>query len=82
MTLERELETYKKKLPELTEHQGKYALVHGDLFVDVYGTYEDAIKEGYKRFELEPFLVKRIESQEQVHTITRLLYPQECPTSH
>lgn len=82
MALERELETYKRKLPELKEHEGKYALVHGDAFVDVYGTYEDAIKEGYKKFKLEPFLVKKIEGQEQVHTITRLLYPQECRTSH
>ena len=81
MALEKELETYRRKLPELKEHEGKYALVHGDTFVDVYSTYEDALKEGYEKFKLEPFLVKRIESQEQIHTITRLLHPQ-CLTSH
>ena len=81
MALEKELEVYKKKLPELKEHEGKFALV-GDTFVDVFGTYEDAIKAGYNKFRLKPFLVKRIEGEEQIHTITRLLFPQECRTSH
>ena len=76
MALEKEVETYKKKLPGLKEHEGKYALVHGNDLVDVFITYEDALKEGYQKFKLEPFLVKRIESQEQIHTITRLLHPQ------
>jgi hypothetical protein len=76
MALEKEVETYKKKLPELKEHEGKYALVEGETFVDVYSTYEDALKEGYERFKLKPFLVKRIESPEQIYTITRLLHPQ------
>ena len=81
MALEKELETYRRKLPELKEYEGKYALVQGDAFVDVYSTYEDALKEGYERFQLKPFLVKKVESQEQIHTITRMLHPQ-CLTSH
>lgn len=80
MALEKELEIYRRKLPELKEHEGKYALVQEDAFVDVYNAYEDALKEGYERFKLKPFLVKKIESQEQIHTITRLLHPQ-CLTS-
>ena len=82
MALERELETYKRKLPELIadNSEGKYALIHGDDVVDVLGTYEDAIKEGYTKFGLEPFLVRQIQSAEQVHFISRLLSP--CPTSH
>jgi hypothetical protein len=73
MALERELQTYKQRLPELLQNEGKFVLIHGDDIVDVYGTYEDALKEGYARFKLEPFLVKQIESIEQIHFISRLI---------
>jgi hypothetical protein len=80
MALEKELATYKSKLPELAVNEGKYVLIHGDTVVDVFGTYEDAIKEGYGKFNLEPFLVKQIQSIEHVQFISRLL--PSCPTSH
>jgi hypothetical protein len=75
MALEKELATYKSKLAELvaSEGEGKYALIHGDDVVDVFGTYEDAIKEGYSKFKLEPFLVKRIQSVEQAHFVSRFM---------
>lgn len=75
MALEKELETYKNRLPELKGNEGKWVLIHGDVLVDMYSSYEDAIKEGYSRFKLEPFLVKRIEVSEQVHLVTRLVVP-------
>jgi hypothetical protein len=80
MALEKELETYKRKLAELlaNEGEGKFALIHGDDVVDVFGTYEDAIKEGYAKFSLQPFLVKQIEATERVHFVSRLL---PCLTS-
>jgi hypothetical protein len=80
MALERELETYKSKLPELlaNDGEGKFALIHGDQLADVFGTYEDAIKEGYARFKLEPFLVKQVQAIESVHFVSRLV---ACPTS-
>jgi hypothetical protein len=75
MALERELQTYKSKLAELIANgnEGKFALICGDEVVDVFGTYEDAIKEGYGKFHLEPFLVKQVASIEQVQFISRLL---------
>ena len=73
MALELEIQTYQEKLPELIQHEGKYALVHGNDLVNIYGTYEDAIKEGYARFQLQPFMVKQIHAIEQVQQITRLL---------
>ncbi len=79
MALEQELETYKNKLPELVANEGKFVLIHGDDVVNMYDSYEDAIKEGYSRFGLKPFLVKQIESTEQVHFISRFIAP--CPTS-
>lgn len=75
MALEKELAVYKQKLPELKEHEGKFALVHDDDFVDVYSSYEDAIKEGYNKFKLEPFLVKQIHATEQVQFISRIVVP-------
>jgi len=75
MALEKELETYRAKLHEMKENEGKYVLIHGTDVIDYFGTYEDAIKEGYAQFKLEPFLVKQIQSIEQVHFISRLLDP-------
>jgi hypothetical protein len=74
MALDKELETYKSKLPELKESEGKFALIHGDE-VDVFDTYADAIKEGYRKFGLVPFLVKQIESVEKVQFISRFVSP-------
>jgi len=73
--LEKELETYKKRLPELKAEEGKFALIHGDEVVDSFTSYEDAIKQGYTRFKLEPFLVKRISSIEQAQFISRFVEP-------
>jgi len=79
MALEKELETYKLKLPELRDREGKFVLIHRDQMVDVYETYVDAVKAGYEQFKLEPFLVKRIDVLEQVQYVTRLL---DLPTCH
>jgi hypothetical protein len=73
MALEKELQTYKSKLADLKAKEGKFVLIHGDEIVSVYDTYEDAVKEGYSRFRLEPFLVKEIQANEQVHFVTRLM---------
>jgi hypothetical protein len=71
--LEKEMQTYKEKLADLKEDVGKYVLIKGDEVVDVFGTYEDAVKAGYEAFKLEPFLVKQISVVEQVQMVTRLL---------
>jgi len=79
MALERELETYKNKLNELKANEGKFALIKGDNVEGTYTSYEDAMKEGYEKFGLEPFLVKQIQSLEQIQFISRLIVP--CHTS-
>ena len=71
MALEKELETYKSKLPELKAHEGKYVLIHGENVIDTFASYEDALKEGYKQFGVKPFLVKQILSVEPVFYFTR-----------
>lgn len=74
MALERELETYARQLQTLLadEGEGKFVLIQGDDVIDMFGTYEDAVKGGYKKFGVDtPFLVKQIQAVEQVHSITR-----------
>jgi hypothetical protein len=71
MQLERELETYRKHLPDLMRDEGKFVLIHGDSVVDTFFSYQDALRQGYRQFGLEPFMVKQIMSPEPIHFITR-----------
>lgn len=71
MTLERELATYQKELPNLLSQEGKYVLIYQDKVVDTFATYEDALKAGYKLAGLASFMVKKIQALEQVQYITR-----------
>ena len=75
MPLEKETQSYERELPNLLQHEGKFVLVQGDRVVDVFGTYEDALKAGYEKFGLTPFLVKQIRAVEQVQYFTRDLTP-------
>ncbi len=71
MSLEHEVKTYQRELPNLLQHEGKYALIHGEEVAGPYDTYEDALKAGYEKYDLKPFLVKRIQAIEQVQYFTR-----------
>lgn len=75
MALERELATYKAQLPAMKDHEGKFVLIHGEEIADYFSTYEDAIKGGYQRYKLEPFLVKRVMTTEPILFITRNIVP-------
>ncbi len=48
------------RLSLLDRAAGKYALVKGSDLVDVFGTEAEAIRDGYRRFGNEAFLVKHI----------------------
>ncbi|WP_046988050.1 hypothetical protein [Delftia tsuruhatensis] len=69
--LDIELNTYREKLPTMLGHIGKYAIIKGTEVLGMYDSYEDALKFGYGKFGLEPFLVKRIAPSEQVSFFTR-----------
>lgn len=73
--LERELATYNENLPGLLQHEGKYVLIQGQRVVDVFATYQDALRQGYRQFGLDPFMVKQILSAERVHFLTRAIEP-------
>jgi hypothetical protein len=69
--LEKEIETYNRLIPSLMDKLGKYALIKGDLLVDTFDTYPDAMKRGYAEFKLEPFMVKVIAPAERLAYFTR-----------
>ena len=75
MALETEIATYKAKLEELKAQEGKYVLIHGSDVVDTFSAYDDALKAGYVKFGLEPFLVKQIQGVEHAHFISRFADP-------
>jgi hypothetical protein len=67
-----EIQTYDRAKASLIEagEEGKFALVHSEQ-VSVWGTYEDALREGYGQFGLKPFLVKQIQPVERVQFMNR-----------
>jgi hypothetical protein len=71
MALEKELATYKKRLEELLSHENQYVVIHGDEIAGIWDRYEEALRQGYERYGLNPFLVQRIQWAEPVHTFTR-----------
>ena len=76
--LNKEIDTYNRLLPELLAQQGKFVLLRGDEAAGTYDTYQDALKAGYGKFKLEPFMVKQIVPAERVSYFTRDL--KSCQT--
>lgn len=71
-TLERELEIYRKALPSLVaENEGKHVLICDGKLIGTYDSYEDALKVGYEKCGVQPFLVKKISAVEQISYFTR-----------
>jgi hypothetical protein len=75
MSLENEIAVYARELPKLIPQSGRFVLIHGDEVVDTFPDYKAALRAGYEKFGLEPFLVKMIQAVEQVHCFTRDLSP-------
>ncbi len=69
--LAKELETFERLRGELMKDAGKFALVHGDELAGVFESYADAIRTGYEKFGLSPFLVKQILQQERILCFTK-----------
>ena len=79
--LARETAAYERLLSTLLPDEGKYVLIIGDDKIDVFTAYEDALKAGYQRAGLTPFLVKKISGNESAMYFTRdLVIP--CLTTH
>lgn len=75
VALEQEIATYENRKPELLRDEGKFVLVQGNDLGGVFDTYEDAIKAGYDKYALKPFLVKQIHAIEHIQHFSRELDP-------
>jgi hypothetical protein len=72
MALERELVTFQANLPNLLATAAcKYVLIHSDRIVGTWDTWGEALKAGYERFDLGPFLVKHIVADEKPLFVSR-----------
>ena len=77
--LARETQTYERLLPQLMREEGKYALIVGDDLVGVFAAYDEALRAGYEKAGLTPFLVKKISGSETVAYFSRDI-DFVCPT--
>jgi hypothetical protein len=74
MPLEQELQTFHEQKGHLLEkYKDRYLLIKGDDVVADFESRGDALREGYKRFGHEAFLVKKVEEVEQISFFTRAL---------
>ena len=64
-----ELDTYRKGISEWTEHIGEFVLIKGSDVAGFYGSYREAIAEGYRRFGLDTFLVRQVKIVDQAHFV-------------
>jgi hypothetical protein len=68
MALEREMETFRRELPNLlrTEtNRDKFVLIHNDKVDSIWDTVEEALDAGYERFGLDVFLAQKITEHEK-----------------
>lgn len=80
MSLERELETFRRELPLLLiepANHGKHALIYNDKVVGVWDTVDEALAAGYDAFQLDSFLVKEIVEHERPRHFSRNV--SRCP---
>ena len=70
-SLSEHLRLYYEKKNELLDQglEGRFALVFPGEEIDYFDTSRDALRQGYRRFGLKQFLVKKIERVETVYSI-------------
>ncbi len=76
--LEYEFNRYNKNLESLLKNEGRFALVKGDEDIEIFDTYNDALKAGYEKYGIEPFLVHKISRIETIVNFTRSLNIPSC----
>ena len=75
--LTEEIATYKASLSGWIDQEGKFVLIHKTDVGGFFDTYEEALRTGYERFGLVPFMVKQVRKQQQAHFVSRLMVPQQ-----
>jgi len=65
--LAEEIATYRNHRPQLLrEHMGQFVLIKGADILGTFPNYSTALREGYRRFGIVPFLVRQIADPEPV----------------
>ena len=70
-----ESRTYETHVSEWASHEGEFVLIRGSEVIGFFETYEEALSQGYQRFGLVPFFVKKVLQQHQGHFVSRLVAP-------
>jgi hypothetical protein len=66
MALEKELETFKKRLPEwLDLYHNKYVLIMGEELIGVFDEPRTAYQAGVERFGNVPMLIRQVRSEDE-----------------
>jgi hypothetical protein len=75
--LRHEWDFFRRELPRLlTEgHEGAFALLKGEEIIGLYPTQADALRAGYEKFLLEPFLVHAIRTEEPLLRLSPYCWP-------
>jgi hypothetical protein len=71
VALQKELETYNRLKQQFIADEGRFVLICGDAVDSIWDTYDDALRVGYQKFGLAPFMVKKIGVIEPVHVFSR-----------
>jgi len=58
---------------EKENHEGKWALIKGRKLVGVYEEYDEAVRQGFERFGLEPFMISQILRDPPLVTTTAII---------
>lgn len=68
IALGKEYQLFKEHRDELlAKGEGKFVLIKGETIVNIFASYEDALKEGLARFGNVPFLIKEVRREEDVN---------------
>ncbi len=71
--LDTERQFYAENLAKwLSQYPGKFVLVNGQELIGTFDTAEDALTEGARRFGLKPFLVRRVQEQQEEISVPAL----------
>jgi predicted aldo/keto reductase-like oxidoreductase len=75
MALENELQYYRIHMIDMLGvndvNEGKYVVIKNNEAAGIFDSFDDALDEGYKRFGLVPFLVKKLEKNESILYFSR-----------
>ena len=59
--LKREIAAYEKMQPDLeVEHLGKWVVIHDEVLLAVYASFEEAAEDAVRNFGRGPYLIRRV----------------------